>query len=164
MLWELPSWRTKNGKPHVVPLIPLVAQLLDDLRAHTGASQYLFPKRQNAAEPMELGTISKVIAQFCETIDTNGHKIEGQAGAKPFTKFTPRDLRRTCKTRMGEIGILKRIRDRLHNHALQDVSSKHLDRYDYLAEKRQAMQTWGGYLQAVIAGHKVVPIQGAKTA
>jgi integrase len=62
MLWELPSWRTKNGKPHVVPLIPLIAQLLDDLRAHTGASQYLFPKRRNAAEPMELGTISKVIA------------------------------------------------------------------------------------------------------
>ncbi len=26
-------------------------------------------------------------------------------------------------------------------HALQDVSSKHYDRYDYLPEKRQAMQT-----------------------
>jgi hypothetical protein len=49
-------------------------------------------------------------------------------------------------------------------HALQDVSSKHYDRYDYLPEKRQAMQTWGGYLQAVIAGSKAVPMQGANTA
>ena len=85
-------------------------------------------------------------------------------GAKPFKKFIPRDLRRTCKSRMGEIGISKLIRDRLHNHALQDVSSRHYDRYDYLPEKRQAMQTWGGFLQAVIAGSKVVPIQGTKTA
>jgi hypothetical protein len=33
-----------------------------------------------------------------------------------------------------------------------------------LKEKKQVMQTWCGYLQAVIAGSKVVPIQEAKTA
>ncbi len=113
---------------------------------------------------MALGTMSKAIAQFCDTIDANGERIEAGAGTKPFKKFTPRDLRRTCKSRMGEIGVPKLIRDRLHNHALQDVSSRHYDRYDYLPEKRQAMQTWNGYLQAVIAGSKVVPIQEAKTA
>ena len=108
--------------------------------------------------------MSQAIDKFCQTIDANGQRIDARTGASPFKKFTPRDVRRTCKTRMGEIGILKLIRDRLHNHALQDVSSKHYDRYDYLPEKRQAMQTWGGFLQAVIAGSKVVPIQGAKTA
>jgi integrase len=164
MLWELPSWRTKNGKPHVVPVTPLTAELLDDLRAYSGDDHYLFPKLRRASKPMALGTMSKAIAQFCDTIDANGERIEAGAGTKPFKKFTPRDLRRTCKSRMGEIGISKLIRDRLHNHALQDVSSKHYDRYDYLPEKRQAMQTWNGYLQAVIAGSKVVPIQEAKTA
>jgi integrase len=164
MLWELPSWRTKNGKPHVVPLTPLAVELLKELRAYSGESQYLFPKLRNTSEPMELGTMSKAIAQFCDTIDANGKRIEAGTGARPYKKFTPRDLRRTCKTRMGEIGISKLIRDRLHNHALQDVSSRHYDRYDYLPEKRQAMQTWNGYLQAVIAGSKVVPIQGPKTA
>jgi integrase len=113
---------------------------------------------------MALGTMSHAIAQFWQTINANGRKIDAFASNKPFKKFTPRDLRRTCKTRMGEIGISKLIRDRLHNHALQDVSSKHYDRYDYLKEKKEAMQTWDGYLQAVIAGSKVVPIQGAKTA
>jgi integrase len=33
MLWELPSWRTKNSKPHVVPLTPIAVELLDELRA-----------------------------------------------------------------------------------------------------------------------------------
>jgi integrase len=164
MIWELPSWRTKNGKPHIVPLTPVAVELLDDLRAYSSDGHYLFPKLRNASEPMELGMISKAIDKFCQTIDANGQRIDPGTSAKPFRKFIPRDLRRTCKSRMGEIGISKLICDRLHNHALQDVSSKHYDRYDYLPEKRQAMQTWGGYLQAVIAGSKVVPIQGAKTA
>jgi hypothetical protein len=56
--------------------------------------------------------------------------------------WTPKDLRRTVKTRMGEIGIPKSIRDRVQNHALVDISTKHYDRYDYLPEKREALETW----------------------
>ena len=41
---------------------------------------------------------------------------------------------------MGELGITKDLRDRLQNHALNDVSSKHYDRYEYLPEKRQALE------------------------
>ncbi len=43
---------------------------------------------------------------------------------------------------MGEIGISKELRDRLQNHAFQDVSSKHYDRYSYLPEKRRALEAW----------------------
>lgn len=37
---------------------------------------------------------------------------------------------RGTKTLMGEIGLSKSIRDRIQNHALNDVSSKHYDRYE----------------------------------
>ena len=47
---------------------------------------------------------------------------------------------------MGEIGIEKSIRDRIQNHALNDVSSKHYDRYDYLQEKKTALLVWEKYL------------------
>ena len=30
----------------------------------------------------------------------------------------------------------------IQNHALNDVSSTHYDRYDYLIEKRNAILTW----------------------
>jgi hypothetical protein len=33
----------------------------------------------------------------------------------------------------------KEIRDRIQNHALQDVSSKNYDRWTYIPEKRVAM-------------------------
>ena len=51
---------------------------------------------------------------------------------------------------MGEIGISKEIRDRLQNHALHDVSSKHYDRYDYLQPKKDAINTWNEWLENTI--------------
>ncbi len=61
-----------------------------------------------------------------------------------------RDLGRTCKTLMGEIGVSKELRDRIQNHALQDVSSKHYDRYDYLVEKRRALEKWENRVNNVV--------------
>jgi hypothetical protein len=53
---------------------------------------------------------------------------------------------------MGAAGISKEDRDRFQNHALTDVSSKHYDRYNYLAEKRRTMAVWDAYLQNILAG------------
>ena len=38
----------------------------------------------------------------------------------------------------------------LQNHALQDVSSLHYDRYDYLKEKRAAMDIWNDYFNDIL--------------
>ncbi|MEZ9548040.1 integrase, partial [Vibrio crassostreae] len=75
--------------------------------------------------------------------------------------FTPRDLRRTCKTLMGELGISKSLRDRLQNHALNDVSSKHYDRYEYLPEKRIALESWQQKLNSQ-HGSNVVSLEVAR--
>ncbi len=45
----------------------------------------------------------------------------------------------------------KEIRDRLQNHALQDVSSKHYDRWHYMAEKRAGMAKWDKFVRAMLA-------------
>lgn len=66
--------------------------------------------------------------------------------------FQPKDIRRTVKTLMGFAGIRKEDRDRFQNHALNDVSSKHYDRYEYLAEKRQVIAVWDDYLGAILSG------------
>jgi len=43
------------------------------------------------------------------------------------------------------------MRDRLQNHALQDVSSKSYDRWNYMPQKRAAMKKWDAYLRKVLA-------------
>jgi hypothetical protein len=65
-------------------------------------------------------------------------------------RFSPRDLRRTFKTLARKAGILKEIRGRLQNHSLQVLSSLHYDKYDYLKEKRAAMDTWNDYLWGIL--------------
>jgi hypothetical protein len=83
-----------------------------------------------------------------------------------FAHFTAKDMRRTFKTLVGASGISKEMRDRLQNHPEGDVSSRHYDRYDYLPERRAAMDKWADYLDKVIAGtvddgSNVVPLRKA---
>jgi integrase len=137
-IWELPPSRAKNGRGHIVPLSDLAVSLLDKLRATSDGNSLLFPKKPGATEPVSLSMIS--------------YSISSLFNSQEFEKFTARDIRRTCKTRMGEIGLSKEIRDRIHNHALTDVSSKHYDRYDYLEEKRIAMKAWNDYLTRIVGG------------
>ncbi len=103
----------------------MAKQLFDRLWPYTRNSPFLFPARYRDDKLINETLLGHAISKIT-CID----------------RFIPRDLRRTVKTRMGEIGIEKSIRDRIQNHALNDVSSTHYDRYDYLIEKRNAILTW----------------------
>ena len=49
------------------------------------------------------------------------------------------------------MGISLEMRNRLQGHALVDVGSVYYDRYDYLDQKRNAMEQWGAGLQKIIS-------------
>jgi integrase len=128
--------KTKNQKPHAIPLPPRAVMILSDLVPNKQG--LLFPGRIDPGEPAQFATVNKLVRRYVE-----------DAGA---TSFTPRDLRRTWKTLAGAAGLSKDIRDRLQNHTHGDVSSRHYDRYEYLPEKRAAMAMWSAYLDRILAG------------
>jgi len=99
--------------------------------------EFLFPAK-NGMEPLRLDGYSKAITRLCQQFN--------------IESFTPKDLRTSFKTLAGKAGLSKEIRDRLQNHALTDVSSRHYDRYDYLKEKREAILKWNHYLSHIISG------------
>ena len=130
---NLPSKRTKNKIPHIIPMNTATLEIIkNNPKLH---DIYLFPSDKNN-EHLKTDGFSQAITRLL--VDSN------------VEKFVPRDLRRTFKTLTGKAGISKEIRDRLQNHALQDVSSLHYDKYDYLKEKRTAMNTWNDYLMNVL--------------
>ncbi|MDG2664162.1 site-specific integrase, partial [Vibrio parahaemolyticus] len=150
--WEAIDWQqktlliipdiSKNKRPHLIPLTDSALVVLERQRLNND-SEFIFPHRFNITDHIRLDSLSQGIARYRE--------------ASPHIKpFTPRDLRRTCKTLMGEIGISKSLRDRLQNHALNDVSSKHYDRYEYLPEKRIALESWEHKLNLQAADNVVV--------
>lgn len=136
-LWEIPSRRTKSKRWHVVPLTALMVEELEALLANSGDSQFLFPGK-GGKSPIRTDSLGQALRRFCARSEC--------------VPFTARDLRRTVKTQMGWLRVSKEDRDRLQGHAMTDVSSKHYDRYDYLAEKREAMATWEVYLRRIVAG------------
>lgn len=120
---------SKNKRPHLIPLTDSALAMLREIHQRTGDEAYIFPKRGKPNEHMLSSSLSQAVGYY-------------RKAYPDFPHYTPRDIRRTCKTLMGEAGLSKEIRDRIQNHALQDVSSKHYDRHDYLNEKRQALEIW----------------------
>lgn len=134
---------SKNGRPHLIPLTDGALRVLREQQAMTAGSPFIFPHAAKPDEHMPMASLSQAIERY--------------RNRSSFEHFIPRDFRRTCKTLMGELGIAKDLRDRLQNHALNDVSSKHYDRYEYLPEKRRALEQWERHLLQIVLD-AVVPV------
>ena len=134
LTWSIPPERIKNKRWHLLPIVPLAKQLLEELLLFSGDSDFLLPGRYNPDESIHKTSLGHTLK-----------KLQKQNNLYPV--FTLRDLRRTVKTRMGELGINKSIRDIIQNHALNDVSSKHYDRWDYMPEKQEALEKWCNHLE-----------------
>jgi len=148
-LLTIPETASKNKRAHVVPLGAMAVEILKRLELVSGSGRWLFPGRSENA-PLQGTSLARLVRGLCAD--------------SALDSFTPRDLRRTAKTLMGEAGLGKDIRDRLQNHSLHDVSTKHYDRYSYLREKRKAVATWDRHLHRIVTGQasqKVVELTRA---
>ena len=127
--------KTKNLQPHAVPVPSLDAELIESIIPNEHG--WFFPSAKDPSKPVSHGTLYSFIWR------------QRDRGVIPHA--TNRDLRRTFKTLAGKAGVPKEIRDRLQNHALQDVSSKHYDRWNYMVEKRAGMAKWDKFVRAMLA-------------
>ncbi|MCD6006924.1 tyrosine-type recombinase/integrase [Halomonas sp. IOP_31] len=134
-----PGSITKNGKPHVIPMSQQAYEILAPL--HQSAVdrdwRYLFPSAYSTIDHYQVNSAGQAIREY-----------RMQHGA---AHWTLRDIRRTAKTVLGMQKVSKEDRDRLHGHALHDVSSLHYDLYEYLDEKRAAMKAWEKWLNSALS-------------
>lgn len=134
--WTQPAQKTKGGtRSHAVPLPEQAVQLLRRLIDQHGDG-YLFPARGAKACPhISLTSLNRATQRV--------------PGAE---EFQARDLRRTWKSRAGDAGIPRDMRDRIQQHFKGDTGSKFYDRYDYAKEKREAMDSWQAWLTSNVTG------------
>lgn len=134
-LWTMPARKTKGRRhTHIVPLTTQAVEILTRLTELHGEG-WLFPAREGAkGDIIGIPSVSRAASRM--------------DGIKPFT---PRDLRRTWKSRAGDAGIDRFTRDLIQQHAQTDTGSKHYDRYDYLPQMREAMNKWEIWLRNAIA-------------
>ena len=127
--------KTKNGVPHAIPVPPIAVELIESIKPNEHG--WFFPSAMDPKRPVSHGTLYSFMWR------------QRDRGVIPVV--TNRDLRRTWKTLAGQAGVPKEIRDRIQNHALQDVSSKSYDRWNYMREKRTGMARWDKFVRAMLA-------------
>lgn len=128
-----------NVRVHLVPLNDLALSVLEELMPDTGHCVYPFAGGLSGSmgdKHIRADSIPLALSRYREH--------SGRSGVKAA------DIRRTCKTIMARSGIPKEMRDRVHNHALNDIATKHYDRHDYLEEKRLVMEQWNGILENIL--------------
>lgn len=127
---------TKKGRQHTIPICDQAAALLDAIEP--SAKGFYFPGNADR-DRLCLDSVRATL------------KRAGYAG-----RFKASDFRRTWKTLAGQAGVTKYVRDLLQNHLVgSQVSSRHYDRYEALAEKREGVAVWQSWVEKQAAQHGV---------
>lgn len=127
-VWHLPAERSKNALPHDVPLSDEALAVLSSIPR---IGDYLFT------------TTGRVpISGFTKGRAKIADKMADIAGTD-IPAWTWHDLRRTVETGMAPLGVPESIVSRVMNHVSdQPRMAKTYNHYDYLPEKRDALQKW----------------------
>jgi integrase len=136
----LPASRTKNGRAHIVPLVPAARAILDARPRHADRD-FIFGRERDRA--------------FTGWSSTK-RELDEQLGAA-VSHWTHHDLRRSAATIMAEIGIAPHIVEACLNHA---SGHKHgvagiYNRASYEVQKRHALTAWADHLLAIVEGRAV---------
>lgn len=138
-IWTIPKEQTKAKRTHIVPLSETAFEVLENIRPLTGKSEFVFqsPKLEN---------------QPVEWLQKATDRIKKESGVEDFRVH---DLRRSMASYMAQLGIDRTVLGKTLNHkglAGDDQVTAIYDRYDYMNEKRIALENWGIHLKGIING------------
>ena len=142
-VWRLPAKTTKAKRPHLVHLPALALELLATLPRPAGAAACILHADESDAEPITRRAVTRAIHRLFEP-------GEGKAAALRIEAFTPHDLRRTVRSRLGDLGVPPHVVEKILNHQLGGVLQIY-DRGEYLAERAHAMQLWDQKIRELLA-------------
>jgi integrase len=132
---NLPASRTKNKRQHVVPLSPLARNIISSIPRIAG-SQFCFTF--SGVRPVLVGTKIK------RTLDEK----------MAIPAWTVHDLRRTCATGMGELGVRTDVIEMALNHvsgARGGIAGTY-NRSALLTERRAAVERWAAHVAGLVGG------------
>jgi integrase len=133
--WVVPAEVAKNGEANRVYLSPQAKAILDDLREHTGGSEWVLES------PMRPGS-------HLTTVRTARFSILERTGMRPWS---PHDLRRTAASKMRALGVERLVVQGILNHKDRSVTAVY-DRYGADPEKQRALIAWGRRVETIAGG------------
>lgn len=141
---SLPGERTKNGRPHDIPIADTVREILQS-QTKTADRDFVFGK---GAGPFS------GLSRCKEALDKRIAELNGA----PLPDWVHHDIRRSVATGMAGTGIQPHIIEAVLNHVSGHKGgiAGIYNRAQYIAEKAQALARWGEHVDAVVTS-AVVP-------
>jgi integrase len=140
-LWTIPAARMKKREAHTVPLPSQATAALKRLRQFMPDREVLFPNAHDPRRPASHTLLNKAVTRLgCEGFSTHG-------------------IRSTGSTMLHEMGFRPEVIERQLAHRERNKTKRSYNRALYLDERRDMMQRWVDYLDALQRGERVVPIR-----
>jgi integrase len=158
--WTIPPSRMKGNAPHVVPLTADMIALIEALPRFAGDGDFLFStgdgKRPTSGfSKMKRRLDGLVLAELREIAEARGQ----DPATITLDPWRLHDIRRTVRTHLSALPVPQVVRERILAHAQRGLDDIY-DQYDYLEEKRQALELWSARLRRIVSPDNVVPIGG----
>ena len=134
-VWRLPAARSKNHRAHELPLVGHTLEMLKRRHAARGDLQFVFGNENDTTPFHALGVIQSEVRKAC------GFGEHWQA----------RDIRRTCASKLGELGASRVVIGAILNHVDKSVTARY-DRHTYEPEVRRYLEKWDHVLAGIISG------------
>jgi integrase len=154
-VWSLPATRTKNRRPHVVPLSSAAIDILKSLPRIENGAGLVFPAR--ADRRTNRGKNSVPVSGFSRAKIRIDHAIAELAeaeGSAPLAQFGLHDLRRSTASGMARLGVDLHVIERCLNHVsgsfggIVGVYQKH----KFEDGMRRAMDVWAAHIERLATG------------
>lgn len=137
-LWTISAERMKMTRPHVVPLSRQAVELLKEAKAYAGYSPFIFPSRR----AKKTGHISG--AALLDALKSMGWNTDDEMSVHGF--------RGTFSTIANESGYRSDVVELQMAHVEKNAVRAAYNHAAYMPERRQMMQEWADYLDAVREG------------
>jgi integrase len=131
--WRIPAERMKMGEEHLVPLSRQAVDVLRNLEPITGGGRYVFPSLRGGHRPLSSNTINVSLRAMGYAADEmSGHGFRAMAS-----------------TMLNEQGFPPDVIELQLAHAERNEVRAAYNRAKRLPERRQMMQAWADYLDAL---------------
>ena len=162
-VWTIPGARAKNGKPHIVHLSALAAEVITAV-PHIEKQDLLFSRTGKTAASGFSSAKTRLDARMLQAlrVPTRGDWETETVELHPWVLH---DLRRTATTGMAQLGIAPHIADRILNHqagTIRGIAAVY-NRFQYLDERKVALEAWGQRVESLVrpVPSNVVPLAAA---
>ena len=137
--WLIPEENAKGGKPHLVYMSTLVAEMFRELKNLAGDSELVLPGRNRLTRPFAKNALNKALEGLTFDMDP----------------LTIHDLRRTGATLLTEHGFNRDVIEKALSHEAQGIRAVYIVA-EFAEQRRKMLQWWADYVDSIVNESKVI--------